>query len=303
MIEDQHREILETLNLKLSRKSMMVLGAILKSQIEPTSFVDFKTIRSQLDIDEGGRKGKDSLIYRNLSWLEKTGFIRVNRSEHEHGYNSDVGLMHEVIRKAINHETKNITKELKKIESDIEYLSNMDLEQLREEMISIALGKQKIEKPVFAEGWEDVLQLIEDKVYTNLENGDIVRFSLEWLSRADVLTPKRVNRLTELMESGINFRGLEHNKIDKEQRDIFTKFLLAYRKQGYHPEFRVFERQDSTYQFVGRNNEGIVLIVSENPMSATWIPRSSNSDLVENAIQTFDTDYEVAVDITEMRGD
>ena len=64
---------------------MVVLGALLKSQTDPTIFVDFETIRAQLEIEEGGRKGKDSLIYRSLSWLEKTGFIRVDRSEYKHG--------------------------------------------------------------------------------------------------------------------------------------------------------------------------------------------------------------------------
>lgn len=303
MIEERYQEVLEILNLELTRKDMVVLGALLKSQGDPTTFVDFATIRAQLEIEEGGRKGKDSLIYRSLSWLEKTGFIKVDRNEHKHGYNSNVGLMHQVFRNAISGVTSDIAKVLEEIDSDIEQLSNMDLEQLRADMISLAAGKQKLEKPVFAEGWDDVLDLIEDKIYTHLKKGDLVRFSLEWISRVDMLTPDRVNRLAQLMGSGIIFRGLEHNKIGKELRKAFTNFLLAYREQGYQPGFRICERQDSTYQFVGRNSDGIVLIVSENPMSATWIPRSSNTDLVDNAIQTFDADYDAGVDITEMGSD
>lgn len=303
MIEEQYQEVLKILNLELRRKDMVVLGALLKSQTDPTTFVDFQTIRTQLDKEEGGRKGSNPLIYRSLSWLEKTGFIRVDRSEHKHGYNSNVGLMNQVFRKTLSRVTQDIAKELREIDSDIEQLTNMDLKKLRADMISLAAGKEKIEKPVFVEGWEDVLHLIDDKVYSHLKKGDLVRFALEWLSRVDVLTPARVQRLAQLMGSGIIFRGLEHNKIGNDQREAFTKFLLAYRAQGYQPGFRICERQDSTYQFVGRNNEGIVLIVSENPMSATWIPRSSNTDLVDNAIQTFDTDYDAGVDITEMGSD
>ena len=217
MIEEKYQEVLEILNLELSRKDMVVLGAILKSQTEPTTFVDFETIRAQLDIEEGGRKGSDPLIYRSLSWLEKTGFIRVDRSEHKHGYNSNVGMMHKVIRKAISEATSEITKELEEIDSDIEDLSNMRLEQLRDDIISLAAGKEKLERPVFAVGWDDVLDLIDDKIYSHTKKGDLVRFSLEWLNRVDVLTPARVNRLAELMGRGIIFRGLEHNKIGKER--------------------------------------------------------------------------------------
>lgn len=303
MTEERNQEVLEILNFELNRKDMVVLGALLKSQPDPSSFVDFETIRTQLEIDEGGKKGKDSLIYRSLSWLEKNGFIRVDRSEHKHGYNSNVSLMHQVFQRAISGITQDTAKELEEINADVEKISNMDLMQLREDMIAFAAGKQEIERPVFAEGWKDVLDLIEDKVYNGLKKGDIIRFSLDWFNRTDVLTPYRVERLGQLMASGVIFQGLEHNRISKEQREAFVEFRQTYGEQGYLPGYKVCEKQDSTYQFVGRNDEGIVLIVSENPMSATWIPRSSNRDLVENAILTFDEDYNEAVDITEIGSD
>ena len=118
-----------------------------------------------------------------------------------------------------------------------------------------------------------------------------------------MITPFRIDRLRKLMEDGVIFHGLEHNKVSKKQRELFTRFTLAYRKEGYEPGFRICERKDSTYQFVGRKDEGIVLIVSENPMSATWIPRSANADLVDNAIETFDADYDAGKDIADIGGD
>ena len=82
MIEERFQKVFEILNFDMARKDIVILGAILKSQGDSTTFVDFETIRAQLATEEGGKKGKDSLIYRSLSGLEKTGFIRVNRSEH-----------------------------------------------------------------------------------------------------------------------------------------------------------------------------------------------------------------------------
>jgi len=302
MIEEQYKEVFEILNFEMTRKDIVILGAILKSQNDPTSFVDFEDIRTQLAIKEGGKKGKDSLIYRSLSGLERTGFIRVDRSKHKHGYNSDVGLIHEVFRRELNKKTSEIEEELNEIDSEIEYISNMDLENLASDMILLVAGKQKIEKPIFAEGWENVLQLIDDKVYSHVKKGDLVRFSLEWLSRPDMITPLRLDRLEKLMGNGVVFQGLEHNKVTIKQREIFKKFTLGYRALGYEPGLRICERKDSTYQFVGRNDDGIVLIVSENPMSATWIPRSANPDLVDNAIERFDVDYKNGVDIVDIGG-
>lgn len=300
MIDTQYQTIIELLDFEIHRKNMVVLGAILKSQKEPTNYVDFATIRAQLEIDEGGRKGKDSLIYRSLSWLEKIGFIKVDRSEHKHGYNSDLGLLHKVFREAMKEATHEIKSEIEDIDSEIEVLSKIDTKNLGSEMISIAAGKKKIEKPVFAEGWEDVFQLIDDKIYKHVEKGDLVRFSLEWLNRSEMITPVRIERIGILLENGVIFHGLEHNKIDKHHQDLLKNFTLYFRDKGYQPGFSICERKDATYQFVGRNDEGIVLIVSENPMSATWIPRNANPELIDNAIKSFDEDYDAGIDITEV---
>ncbi len=295
----QCQAIIEILDFELHRKDMVILGAILKSQSGPTNYVDFETIRTQLAIDEGGRKGKDSLIYRSLSWLESAGLIKVDRSKHKHGYNSDVGLMHKVLRKKMKETTWEIKSEIRELDSEIEFLTNLDAEDIALDMIAIAVGKHKIEKPVFAEGWADVLQLIDDKIYKHVQKGDLVRYTLEWMSRVDVISQARMERVASLIEKGIIFHGLKHSKMDKQQRDVLNKFTQLFREHDYQPEFRICERQDATYQFVGRSDEGIILIVSENPMSATWIPRSSNPELVINALKTFDADFNAGIDIAE----
>ena len=295
------QDVLEILHLELSRKDMVVLGAILKSQRNPTSFVDFGTIRKQLAIDEGGEKGKDPLVYRSLSWLESAGFIRVDRSQQKHGYNADVVLLHNALRQAINDATNEIKKEIQITDDELEAIEKIDISKLGSEIISYTAGEQKIEKPIFAEGWESVLQLLEDKIYSSAEKGDLVRFSMEWISNVDIITPRRIELLRKLMEKGVVFHGLEHNKVSKKHFKSFAQYTRAYREQGFTPGFRICERQNSTYQFIGRNDEGIVLITSENPMSATWIPRIANPALVDNAIETFDADYAAGIDFEEWR--
>jgi len=299
MSDVQYQAIIEMLDFEIHRKDMIILGAILKSQSGPTSYVDFETIRAQLAIDEGGRKGKDSLVYRSLSWLEKTGFIKVDRSEHKHGYNSDVGLMHKVFRKAMKEATQETKRELRDLDSEIEVLTKVDSEELASYVISIAAGKHKVERPVFAEGWADVLQLIDDKVYKHVSKGYLVRYSLEWVNSVDGISQARIERLASLIKNGIMYHGLRHSNISKEQQEMLKKFTQLFREQDYQVGFRLYERKDATYQFIGRGDEGIVLIVSESPISATWIPRSSNPELVDNAMKTFDADYNAGMDLAE----
>jgi predicted transcriptional regulator len=284
-------EVLEIIDLDLNKKDMIVLGALLKAQNEPTAFVDFESLREQLAKDEGGKKGKDSLIYRSLSWLEQAGLIRVDRSGHKHGYNSNVGMMHTVLKQLIKAKSSDLAKEIRVLDAEIQMMSEVNADSLAADIIAIAIGSKLVERPVFAQGWQNIIKLIDEKVYRNIKKNDIIRFTLEWYNQPEEVEEPRADIIEELLKMGVEVRGLEHRKPEKKQFHRFTQRISVYLQKGYKAGLRLCLRRDSTYQFVGRNSEGILLIVSENPLSATWLPRSVNPELVDNAIQSFDKDY------------
>jgi hypothetical protein len=298
-MEEVVQEVLSTLELELNRKDMRVLAALLKSQPDPATYVDFETIRAQLEIDEGERRGKDPLIYRSLSWLEKEGFIQVDRSQHKHGYNSNVTLLHKAFRTTISEKSKNVEQLLHELVTESKSLSSVNSETLAEDFLILMAGGKVIERPIFAEGPDDIFELLDDKIYKNLKKGDLVRFTVEWILGDDNIRPNRLKAIETIMANGVEFHGLEHFKVSPEKRKIVQKITEDYRKKGFNPKFRIFPRNDSTYQFVGRNDEGIVLFVSENPLSATWMPKASNPDLVTNAIESFDADFNAGKDILD----
>ncbi|TFG34068.1 hypothetical protein EU527_05140 [Candidatus Thorarchaeota archaeon] len=302
MSEDVFQNAIEILEVDLNSKDMVVLGALLKSQNDPKMYVDFETLRAQLEIDEGGRKGKDSLIYRSLSWLERTGYVEVDRSSHRHGYNSNVRLIHKAIQDSIKGKMNSFENELKELDMEIRSISDIDAELLQSELTDLAAGEKELEKPVFAVEWQNILHLLDEKIYRNLKKGDIIRLTVEWLYRFDELTPLRLKLIENLLQKGVIFKGVEHKKIDPNTLAPRIRILRMWREQGYNLGYRINLREDATYQFIGRNSEGIVLIVSENPFSATWLPRESNPELVDNAIISFDTDYENGIDIFEYGG-
>jgi predicted transcriptional regulator len=295
-------EVLEAVDLDLNRKDMIVLGALLKAQSEPTSFVEFDSLREQLARDEGGKKGKDSLIYRSLSWLEQSGLIQVDRSRHKHGYNSNVGMMHRVLKRLMVDKSSTLAKELKQLDSEINLLSEINASTLAADMISLAAGSQPVEKTIFVQRWENILRVLDSKVYRNLKKNDIIRFTLEWYDRPENAEKPRVLNIESLLKAGVEIRGIEHRKLKKERVQRYARLFDYFRQKGYKVGFRLCIREDSTYQFIGRNSEGILLIVSENPLSATWLPRSANPELVDNAIQSFDRDYLEGTDISLHEG-
>ncbi|MFW9961108.1 MAG: hypothetical protein ACFFDV_08825 [Candidatus Thorarchaeota archaeon] len=285
------RDVLETIELDLNRKDMIVLGALLKAQSEPSAFVDFDTLREQLAKDEGGKKGKDSLIYRSLSWLEQTGFIQVDRSGHRHGYNSNVSMMRKFVKQQIKTRSSDLAKEIKELDAEIQMISEVNANTLAADIIALAAGTRPVERPVFAQGWQNIIKLLDGRVYRNLKKNDIIRFTLEWYDRPAELEELRLDVIEEMLKKGVEVRGLEHRQLSKKRIKRFAQNMKIFLQRGYKASLRLCPRQDSTYQFIGRNSEGIMLVVSENPLSVTWFPRSTNPELVDNAIQSFDKDY------------
>lgn len=300
--ELQHEEVFEIIRLDKTRKDMVVLGALIKAQKDPNDFIDFGTLREQLAIDEGSRKGKDPLIYRSLSWLEKEGFLKINKSSQKHGYCSNIAIIENALEKMLTKNIKTVEKELKQVDSEVAILSDMNADIIATALIDLAAGKRKIEKPIFAQGWDNILKLLDDKVYRGLKKGDVVRVMLEWLSHGNYMNQRRVMNFEKLVGKGIEFRSLDHDRGEKELRDNSREAIVSWRNEGKKVGYRVIPRKDATYQFIGRNTEGIVLVVSESPLSVTWLPRSTNPELVDNAIDSFDKDYELGTDILDFEG-
>ncbi|MFW9975377.1 MAG: hypothetical protein ACFFDQ_08950 [Candidatus Thorarchaeota archaeon] len=300
--ELRHEEVLRIIGLDSTRKDMVILGAILKAQRDPTEFIDFVTLREQLAKDEGTRKGKDSLIYRSLSWLEKEGFVKIDSSGRKHGYNSSVKTIERAIERIVNDKILDMKKELKQIDSDVTALSEISSDALASHLIDVSIGKSKIEKSIFAQGFDNILRLLDDKVYKNLKRGDVIRITLEWLSHGNYLNSKRVANAEKLVKSGVEFRALDYDRGEGIIREKMKQSILNWKKEFGTVGYRILPRKDATYQFVARNNEGIVLVVSERPLSATWLPRDANPDLVDNAIDSFDQDYVAGQDILDFEG-
>ncbi|MFW9807020.1 MAG: hypothetical protein ACFFFK_09865 [Candidatus Thorarchaeota archaeon] len=303
--EIRHEEVLDLIGVDTSRKDMIILGAILKAQRSPSDFIDFETLREQLAIDEGSRKGKDPLIYRTLSTLEKDGFLKIDKGSQKHGYCSNIAMLEKALSKIIAKNVEDLEKELKEIDAEIETISEMSSDRLASGVIEISTGrktKKSMEKPIFAQGWDNILKLLDDKIYGNIKRGDIVRIKLEWLSDIDYLKPKRAMNIQRLLNKGIEIRALDHDRGEQAFRNDMKELLEKMQGSGGNIAYRVFPRDSATYQFIGKNSEGIVLVVSEHPLSATWMPRSGNVELVDTAIDSFDKDFKKGIDLLEFEG-
>jgi len=69
------------------------------------------------------------------------------------------------------------------------------------------------------------------------------------------------------------------------------------RKEGARIDVRICSPNARTYHFSSLNDESMVILLSENPLAATWVSRSFNPDFVESAIASFDHTWEQSISL------
>ncbi|MFW9814262.1 MAG: hypothetical protein ACFFF9_17500, partial [Candidatus Thorarchaeota archaeon] len=221
---------------------------------------------------------------------------KIDKTGHTHGYCSSIAMMQTALEKMLGEKMKSFEDELVNVNSDITTLSSMDSDTVASRLVDIATGKKRKDRTAFAEGWDNIIRLHNEKIAKGLKKGDVVRITLQWFSNVDYQDPKRLKRTLAVIRQGADFRALDHDRNEKELRKYFREYIMKEPEMS-NVGYRIFPREDRTYQFMARNKEGIVLFVSESPLSATWIPRTENPSLVDNAIDGFDRDYEKGIDI------
>jgi hypothetical protein len=84
----------------------------------------------------------------------------------------------------------------------------------------------------------------------------------------------------------------ENERIRSIMQDMFalTKRINDMEKRGKKFGVKIYSGP-KTYNQVSFNQESMALIIAENPVTATWITRQFNPDLIDNAVKTFDEDW------------
>ena len=75
--------------------------------------------------------------------------------------------------------------------------------------------------------------------------------------------------------------------------------LNEFRKSGMKFDIRIYAGP-KTYNQVSLNNDNMALIIAEDPVTATWITRDFNPDLIDNAVKAFDRDWKKSKSFLEL---
>lgn len=299
MVDDFIRA-LELIGVSLQDGRSRVLRAIFRAQPATGTQVHFEEMYEQLQEEEGGKEMAKPLVYRYLKSLEEDGLIKVNRDTYRHSYTVGPEVLAQGFEQHLQRERSRLEKDLKDLRLQGERVSSLDATEVAKGLVETLVGKQS--KPVARPAYDSraIFRLIDQEVYDKAKPGDIVRVSIDWISLSAEEESVRHSKTLDCLRENVEFRVLtrvpEHSDSEiKQMRE--SEYSSAREKLPVR--FRFIDKPYRGYQIVARNREGIVMVLSESPATAVWIPRETSPIMVDDAIASFDVDFDAAIDILE----
>ena len=310
MSKDEARVNLQQLGLDVDSSQMMVLKGLMAAGGLAKS-VPYKEIAVHLEKLEK-KKYTKAYIYRRLSDLENEGFIVVDTIKHPREFLiSEAGIVKalEKKRKSMLSETQTKRKEVLTKQN---LLTTTDPEDVAMVLYNQLVGLDSIEGSVVIEGVESVRSTVIREFGEAAKPGDEIRV----IAPASVLD--RGLGKSGMAEMSLMARAMDGVKIiglmmPVEGKQSFTTELILSYIQNVGEAFvnlastgnislRIAKENSKTYRMVSLNSEKMLLYLThavESDMAAL-IQRKDNSGLIDDAVRTFDTIFDEAIDVMEI---
>jgi len=294
---------------KQESRLMNILEIILKLQQDPPIPLAFADIYEQIQIEDPTTKLSKAWVHRVLKQLIETKLVRVdNPTAHRKKYIADVNTIMAGFEEIKSQKIEELETKHAEIEKELVEISALDCGQLSKEFVEGVTGRQEEVSSRIVRGVDELHRVLRFNMLDKAGKGDIIRATMLWVGPfLDEAISDRVSRYFEAAERGaeirylitsdvFNFSEMEETKQGLQRLNGMMQELLDLKARGKEFDGRIYVGP-KTYNHISFNNESMALIIAENPVTATWITRQFNPDLIDNAVKTFDKDWKKAKSI------
>lgn len=315
-INKQLAEVLEMCELitgeKQESRSMNILEIILKLQQDPPIPLAFADIYEQLQIGDPRTKLSKAWVHRVLKQLVEKKLIRLdNPAARRKKYIADVNTIMAGFEELKSQKIEELETKHAEIENELAEITSLDCGQLSKEFVKSITGRQEEVSSRIVRGVDELHRILRFNMLERAGKGDTIRATLLWAGPfIDDTSRNRVQRFLDAAERGAEVRYLVSADIfsveenEESRRGLqglmgVMQILHDMKKRGKRFDGRIYYGP-KTYNQVSFNTESMALIIAENPVTATWITRQFNPDLIDNAVQTFDKVWKKAKSIFDL---
>ncbi len=311
MSKDEAPRNLQQLGIDVDSSQIMVLKGLMAAAGGPSKFVTYKEIAAHLEKLEK-KKYTKAYIYRRLSDLENEGFIVVDTIRHPRQFSiSEAGIV-----KALEEKRKKMLSETQTKRQEVttkqKLLTTTNPENVAMVLYNQLAGLDSIKGSVVIEGIESVRNTVVREFGEAAKPGDEIRVIVP-ASVLDAGLKKSGMAEMSLMAramDGVKIIGLVMPIEGKQSRT--TELILNY-IENVGEAFvnlastgniilRIAKESSQTYRMVSLNSDKMLLYLThavESDMAAL-IQRKDNPGLIDDAVKTFDTIFDEAIDIMDI---
>jgi DNA-binding Lrp family transcriptional regulator len=297
---------------KQESRLMSILGVILKLQQNPPIPLAFTDIYEQLQIDEPNSKLTKAWVHRLLKRLIESKLIRLdNPAAHRKKYIADVNTIMAGFELLKGKKIEELEAKQSEIEKELAGITSLDCGHLSKEFVTSITGRQEEVSSRIIRGVDELHNVLRFNMLEKAGKGDIIRATLLWAGPfIDEAARSRTQRFFEAAERGADVRYFVSTEVFRLQDSMEVKRGLQgligmigvfrdLRARGKKFGTKLYSGP-KTYNQVSFNNESMALVIAEYPVTATWITRQFNPDLIDNAVESFDKDWNKAKSIIDL---
>ena len=305
-IDEELTEALELCGFVKESRLMNMLAVILRLQEFPPIPLTFAEIYEQFLKEEPSTKLTKAWVHRVLKSLVDSQLIRVeNPKSHRKRYIADVNTIVTGLERLKSTKVVDLETRGKEIDEELTKVTALDCGYLSKELVEAVTGRQEELSSRIVRGVEELHRVLRYNMLDNAGRGDIIRATALWMGPFidnDAVT--RTMRFAKAAERGADIKYLISTDFFNLERDKGVRFQLKeglqmledlgeLRNRGKKFDIRLYAGPN-TYNQISFNRESMALVITENPITATWISRRFNPDLIDNAVKTFDKDWKMS---------
>ncbi|MBD3407814.1 MAG: hypothetical protein GF411_16970 [Candidatus Lokiarchaeota archaeon] len=290
---------------------MLILQAILQSLSQGNTSLTSKEIYSTL-VTSFGASLTRPWVQRLLKKLETTGLIKtVTEGSYRKHYTADINTVISGLEAIRKNQIQEIEEQKEYLEDRLEILSKLNCSQLAQQLFETYSDERPTVKARFLKGLNEIHIVLNDLMETSADPNSKIRVILQWVqSTLDDHVENRMQKFLRTAMKGIEIQylvGPELLEIDDIEKsgfpvDFFKQMLQVldgFRKQGIPFTVRLYEGP-RTYSHLTIGSEQMVLIITENPMTAIYVSRDFNPDMIDNVCEAFDKEWVQAIPLLDL---
>ncbi len=259
---------------------------------------DFQSIYEGT-IKKREHKVSKTWIHRILKSLVENRLIRViDPDASRKRYIADVDSITAGLEQLKLKRLAQIDVRIRQLESERREIERINPYTLAQHIVSKYTGSDQFSSSLFATGVEEVHKLIVYTMTDIARPGDVIRATVVHMRPFERGVYERTKDFINAARRGVCIRYLAAGNLFREDRELADRIsnqemgmllreIFTLIRDGYPFEIRI-AREIITYNHICINDQRLILMVNEDPLTAALVTRNINSDLIDNVIVNFD---------------